>query len=194
MAGRAAGLLRDAERLAGGRRGTCAAWSTIVAGTMVAPLTPLDFLARSATVYRDAVAVVDGDRRFTYAEFDARVSRLAGALAGSGGARGGPRRGAGGERGPRFGGAFRTDADRGGPGDAEYPSAGGRIALDSEALRREGAADGLPCSSVPRSSTSSTITKRCSPARSPAPPCRSPTRTRSSRSTTPAAPPGFRRA
>jgi fatty-acyl-CoA synthase len=56
------------------------AWSTIVARTMIAPLTPLDFLARSAAVFRDAVAVVDGARRFTYAEFDDRVSRLAGAL------------------------------------------------------------------------------------------------------------------
>src|SRR5437667_8546415 len=47
---------------------------------MISPLSPLDFLARSAYVYRDAVAVVDGDRRFTYAEFNARVDRLASAL------------------------------------------------------------------------------------------------------------------
>ncbi len=47
---------------------------------MISPLTPLDFLARSALVYPDARAVVDGDRRFTYAEFHARVHRLAGAL------------------------------------------------------------------------------------------------------------------
>jgi len=51
---------------------------------MNSPFTPLDFLARSAGVYRDAVAVVDGDRRFTYAEFDQRVTRLAAALAGLG--------------------------------------------------------------------------------------------------------------
>ena len=43
-------------------------------------LTPLDFLARSAQVYADSVAVVDGDRRFTYAEFNQRVHRLASAL------------------------------------------------------------------------------------------------------------------
>jgi len=47
---------------------------------MISPLTPLDFLARSALVYPDATAIVDGDRRFTYAEFHARAHRLAGAL------------------------------------------------------------------------------------------------------------------
>jgi fatty-acyl-CoA synthase len=51
---------------------------------MNAPLTPLDFLARSAFVYRDQTAVVDGGRRFTYAEFHARVQRLASALRGLG--------------------------------------------------------------------------------------------------------------
>src|SRR5207247_1999405 len=49
-----------------------------------APLTPLDFLARSAQTWRDSIAVVDGGRRFTYAEFEDRVGRLAGALAGMG--------------------------------------------------------------------------------------------------------------
>src|SRR3981189_396463 len=43
-------------------------------------LTPLDFLARSALVYRDKIAVVDGDRSFTYAEFNHRIHRLASAL------------------------------------------------------------------------------------------------------------------
>ena len=47
---------------------------------MIAPLTPLDFLARSASVFRDSLAVVDGDRRFTYSEFQARVHRLAAGL------------------------------------------------------------------------------------------------------------------
>jgi fatty-acyl-CoA synthase len=51
---------------------------------MLAPLTPLGFLARSAFVYRDAIAVVDGERRFTYAEFQRRVERLASALLGLG--------------------------------------------------------------------------------------------------------------
>src|SRR5438309_8865698 len=47
---------------------------------MNSPLTPLDFLARSAFVYRDKIAVVDGDRRFTYSEFNERIHRLASAL------------------------------------------------------------------------------------------------------------------
>src|SRR5437773_5857207 len=48
---------------------------------METALTPLDFLARSAFVYRDKIAVVDGERRFTYAEFNQRIHRLASALA-----------------------------------------------------------------------------------------------------------------
>ena len=43
-------------------------------------LTPLDFLARSAFVYRDKIAVVDAERSFTYAEFNQRIHRLASAL------------------------------------------------------------------------------------------------------------------
>jgi fatty-acyl-CoA synthase len=51
---------------------------------MIAPLTPLDFLARSASVYRGRIAIADGARRFTYAEFEQRVHRLASALQGLG--------------------------------------------------------------------------------------------------------------
>ena len=51
---------------------------------MISPLTPLDFLARSAHAWRDRIAVVDGGRRFTYAEFAARVHRLAAALLATG--------------------------------------------------------------------------------------------------------------
>ena len=47
---------------------------------MISPLTPLDFLSRSALVYPEVTAVVDGDRRFTYAEFQGRVHRLSAAL------------------------------------------------------------------------------------------------------------------
>ena len=47
---------------------------------MITPLTPLDFLARSAYTWRDRIAVVDGDRRFTYSEFAARVQAQAAAL------------------------------------------------------------------------------------------------------------------
>ncbi|MDQ1650382.1 MAG: hypothetical protein QOG60_2439 [Frankiaceae bacterium] len=48
------------------------------------PLTPTAFLTRSAAVFADRVAVVDGERRFTYAEFADRAQRLAGALVGLG--------------------------------------------------------------------------------------------------------------
>ena len=45
------------------------------------PLSPLTFLDRSAAVHGSRIAVVDGDRRWTYAEFRDRCRRLAGALA-----------------------------------------------------------------------------------------------------------------
>ena len=47
---------------------------------MISVLTPLEFLARSGSVYRDCLAVVDEDRRVTYAEFHSRVRQLASAL------------------------------------------------------------------------------------------------------------------
>jgi fatty-acyl-CoA synthase len=40
-------------------------------------LTPIDFLNRSAFVFPDKVAIVHGDRRYTYREFAERVNRLA---------------------------------------------------------------------------------------------------------------------
>ncbi|WP_432450642.1 long-chain-fatty-acid--CoA ligase [Aliiroseovarius marinus] len=48
------------------------------------PLTPLSHLARAATVFADREALVEGNRRFTYAQYHARVSRLASALAARG--------------------------------------------------------------------------------------------------------------
>ncbi len=44
------------------------------------PLTPTAFLRRSAAVFADRIAVIDGERRYTYAEFLARAERLAGGL------------------------------------------------------------------------------------------------------------------
>ncbi len=44
------------------------------------PLTPSSFLRRSGRVYADRVAVIDGERTFTYAELWARAQKLAGAL------------------------------------------------------------------------------------------------------------------
>lgn len=48
------------------------------------PLTPVAFLARSAVAYPDKVAVVDGDRRFTYRQMHERCRRFAAALAARG--------------------------------------------------------------------------------------------------------------
>ena len=47
---------------------------------MRVPLLVNDFLRRAAKLYPDKTAVVDGDRRFTYRELQARVQRLANAL------------------------------------------------------------------------------------------------------------------
>jgi fatty-acyl-CoA synthase len=45
------------------------------------PLTPTAYLDRAAAAHGDRVAVVDGDRRWTYAELHERCMRLAGVLA-----------------------------------------------------------------------------------------------------------------
>jgi fatty-acyl-CoA synthase len=47
---------------------------------MISSLTPLQFLARSAAVFPNVTAVVEGERRFTYAQFQERVFRLGAAL------------------------------------------------------------------------------------------------------------------
>src|SRR5215831_15239456 len=52
------------------------------------PLTPLSFLARSASVFPDHTAIIHGPLRRSYAEFYTRARRLAGALAKQGIARG----------------------------------------------------------------------------------------------------------
>ena len=44
------------------------------------PLTPLTFLARSAAVYSDHIAIIHGKSRTTYAAFYARARTLASAL------------------------------------------------------------------------------------------------------------------
>ena len=53
-----------------------------------APLTPLTFIERSASVYPERVAVIHGRRRYTWAETYARCRRLASALARQGIVRG----------------------------------------------------------------------------------------------------------
>src|ERR1700739_381144 len=44
-------------------------------------LTPTRFLDRAAAVFADRLAIVDGERGFTYAEFHDRALRLSGVLA-----------------------------------------------------------------------------------------------------------------
>ncbi len=48
------------------------------------PLTPLGFLERSAMLFGDRRAVIDGDREWTYREFNERVHRQAGLLRAAG--------------------------------------------------------------------------------------------------------------
>jgi len=49
-----------------------------------AELTPVSFLERSALIYPDKVAIIHGERRYTYREFEQRVYRLASHLRASG--------------------------------------------------------------------------------------------------------------
>ena len=44
------------------------------------PLTPLSHLNRAARVFADRDALIYGDHRLTYAQYHARVTRLASAL------------------------------------------------------------------------------------------------------------------
>ena len=44
------------------------------------PLSPLGFLARSALIYPERIAVIDRQRRHTYREFYTRCRRLASSL------------------------------------------------------------------------------------------------------------------
>jgi fatty-acyl-CoA synthase len=53
-----------------------------VASFTFSQLTPTAFLGRSARVFPDRTAVIDGDRRFSYRELADRSRRLAGALPG----------------------------------------------------------------------------------------------------------------
>ena len=44
---------------------------------MIVPLNPLEFRERAARLFGRKVGIVDGDKRFTYAEYDLRINRLA---------------------------------------------------------------------------------------------------------------------
>jgi fatty-acyl-CoA synthase len=47
---------------------------------MNVPLTPLEFRERAVSLYRDKIGIVDGDKRFTYGDYDQRINRFANAL------------------------------------------------------------------------------------------------------------------
>jgi fatty-acyl-CoA synthase len=47
---------------------------------MIVPLSPLEFRQRAALFYGSKVGIVDGQKRFTYADYDRRINRLANAL------------------------------------------------------------------------------------------------------------------
>lgn len=47
---------------------------------MITPLTPLDWKRRAIKYYPDKIAIIDGDKRFTYRDFGRRVNRLSNAL------------------------------------------------------------------------------------------------------------------
>ena len=47
---------------------------------MNVPLTPLEFRQRAVSLFGSKVGIVDGEKRFTYAEYDKRVNRFANAL------------------------------------------------------------------------------------------------------------------
>ncbi|MGI9317540.1 MAG: acyl-CoA synthetase [bacterium] len=49
-----------------------------------APLTPIDFLLRAASVYPDHVALIDADKKLTWSQVEVRCRRLASALQGRG--------------------------------------------------------------------------------------------------------------
>jgi fatty-acyl-CoA synthase len=47
---------------------------------MIVPLTPLEFRQRAVDLYSSKIGIVDGNKRFTYAEYDLRINRFANAL------------------------------------------------------------------------------------------------------------------
>jgi fatty-acyl-CoA synthase len=49
---------------------------------MIVPLNPLEFRDRAVKLFGSKVGIVDGDKTFTYAEYDERINRLANALQG----------------------------------------------------------------------------------------------------------------
>ncbi len=47
---------------------------------MFVPLTPLEFRQRAVSYYGNKIGIIDGEKRFTYSEYDIRINRFANAL------------------------------------------------------------------------------------------------------------------
>ena len=47
---------------------------------MFVPLTPLEFRQRAVAYYGNKIGIVDGEKRFTYSEYDIQINRFANAL------------------------------------------------------------------------------------------------------------------
>ena len=64
---------------------TQADWSQLVPNAANhAPLSPVSFLKRSARIYPDKTAIIDGETRLTYRRFEQRARALAAGLAACG--------------------------------------------------------------------------------------------------------------
>ena len=74
----------SSEAQPNGARSLTQAGSPASARAYRTELSPVSFLRRSAYVFPDKVAIVHGERRTTYREFDQRVNRLASALRAAG--------------------------------------------------------------------------------------------------------------
>ena len=104
------------------------------------PLTPLDFLAWSASVFPDRTGVVYGEQRFSWGEVDRRCRRLASALRGLGVGRGDTRGGAVPQHPADARGALRHSDGGRGAQRAEHPPRSRLDRLHPRAWRGQGAA------------------------------------------------------
>ena len=106
-----------------------------------AALTPLGFLPRAASIYPDRLAIIHGDRRIRYREFDARARRLASALAAARYRAGRHRVGSPAERAGDARRALRRADDRGRAQHHQHAARRAHDRLHPGARRGEGAAD-----------------------------------------------------
>ena len=102
------------------------------------PLTPIGFLVRTASVYPNRLAVVHGERRYSWREALERCRRLASALTAPRSRAGRHRRGDGAEHSRSIRGAFRGADGRRGAERAQHPPRSGYHRLHPAARRGQG--------------------------------------------------------